>query len=65
MSEADLAAIAAAGLNRIHIGLESGSNTVLARVRKGADGEIHVAAGLKVKQVGIELSEYYMRNNFV
>ncbi len=60
MSVADLAAIAAAGLNRIHIGLESGSNTVLARVRKGADGEIHVAAGLKVKQVGIELSEYYM-----
>jgi hypothetical protein len=60
MTEADLTAIAAAGLNRIHIGLESGSNAVLARVRKGADSEIHVKAGLKVRAAGIELSEYYM-----
>ncbi|WP_448872343.1 radical SAM protein [Desulfobulbus propionicus] len=60
MAEADLAAIAAAGLNRIHIGLESGCDAVLARVRKGVDSEAHVAAGLKVRQAGIELSEYYM-----
>ena len=56
----DLAAIAGAGLNRLHIGLESGCDAVLARVHKGADGVIHVAAGSKVKQAGIELSEYYM-----
>ncbi|MGD9948589.1 MAG: radical SAM protein [Desulfobulbus sp.] len=60
MAEADLTAIAAAGLNRIHIGLESGSDAVLANVKKGADSEIHVAAGVKVRQAGIELSEYYM-----
>ena len=60
MAEADLAMLAAAGLNRIHIGLESGADAVLARVRKGADGEIHVAAGEKVRRAGIELSEYYM-----
>ncbi|MDD2464663.1 MAG: radical SAM protein [Desulfobulbus sp.] len=60
MAETDLAAIAAAGLNRIHIGLESGSDAVLAKVKKGADSAIHVAAGVKVRKVGIELSEYYM-----
>ncbi len=60
MDAADLAAIAAAGLNRIHIGFESGCDAVLARVDKGADCEIHVTAGRKVKQAGIELSEYYM-----
>ncbi len=35
MRTEDLAAIAGAGLNRIHIGLESGCDAVLARVRKG------------------------------
>ena len=60
MRSQDLAAIAGAGLNRLHIGLESGCDAVLARVRKGANGEIHMQAGIKVKLVGIELSEYYM-----
>lgn len=60
MAAADLAALASAGLNRIHIGLESGCDPVLARVRKGADSAMHVAAGVKVKQAGMELSEYYM-----
>jgi hypothetical protein len=60
MRDADLARIAGAGLNRIHIGLESGCDAVLARVRKGADSETHVLAGRKVKGAGIELSEYYM-----
>ncbi|MGE4560063.1 MAG: radical SAM protein, partial [Desulfobulbus sp.] len=44
----------------IHIGMESGSDAVLARVNKGADSAIHVAAGVKVRQAGIELSEYFM-----
>jgi len=60
MAETDLAAIAAAGLNRMHIGLESGCDAVLARVKKGANSEVHVAAGVKVRKAGIELSEYYM-----
>ena len=60
ISDADLAAIADSGLNRIHIGLESGSDAVLARVKKGADSKVHTVAGLRVKKAGIELSEYYM-----
>jgi len=49
-----------AGLNRIHIGLESGSDQVLERVRKGVTKAIHIKAGLKVKRSGMELSEYVM-----
>jgi len=49
-----------AGLNRIHIGLESGSDQVLKLVCKGATKQIHINAGKKVKAAGIELSEYVM-----
>ncbi|WP_243375407.1 radical SAM protein [Geotalea sp. SG265] len=52
--------IAAAGLNRIHIGMETASDTVLQLVRKGVTKETHIAAGLKVKAAGIELSEYFL-----
>ncbi len=58
--EADLVAIRKAGLDRIHIGLESGSDRVLAMVDKGSTREIQVEAGLKVKRTGMELSEYVM-----
>ncbi len=50
IADDDLRRIAAAGLNRIHIGLESGCDAVLDRVRKGADSAIHVAAGVKVRR---------------
>ena len=60
ISDIDLKAIGEAGLNRIHIGLESGSNEVLKLAKKGVDKETHVKAGLKVKKAGIELSEYVM-----
>ncbi len=49
-----------AGLNRIHVGLESGSDEILKRVRKGVTKQIHVEAGIRVKEAGIELSEYFM-----
>lgn len=55
-----LRALAEAGLNRIHIGMESGCDAVLAMMNKGATKEVHVRAGLKVKAAGMELSEYYM-----
>jgi len=58
--DADLRTLAEAGLNRIHVGLESGSNEVLKRVAKGVARDIHIAAGLKVKAAGMELSEYVM-----
>ena len=60
ISDADLARIAAAGLNRIHIGMESAADAVLAFVKKGVDKQNHIDAGQKVKRAGIELSEYYM-----
>jgi hypothetical protein len=49
-----------AGLTRIHIGMESGSDNVLALIRKGVTAEDHIKAGLNIKQAGIELSEYIM-----
>lgn len=60
ISDEDLKAIRDAGLNRIHIGLESGSDKVLEMVRKGVTKEKHIQAGLKVKRAGMELSEYVM-----
>ncbi len=60
IKDEDLASMAMAGLNRIHIGLESGSDKVLKMVRKGVSKETHVKAGQKVKNAGMELSEYVM-----
>lgn len=56
----DLTAMAEAGLNRIHIGMESGSDKVLKRVKKGVDKATHIKAGKLVKDAGMELSEYVM-----
>jgi len=56
----DMKRMADAGLNRIHIGMESGSDTVLKMVKKGATKDMHIRAGLKVKEAGMELSEYVM-----
>ena len=60
MDENDLKRIAEAGLNRIHIGMESGCDKVLELVEKGVVKDQHVIAGQKVMRSGIELSEYYM-----
>ncbi|MFH2045891.1 MAG: radical SAM protein [Pseudomonadota bacterium] len=60
ISDDDLLAIREAGLNRIHIGLESGSDKVLEMVKKGVTKEIHIKAGQKAKKAGFELSEYVM-----
>ncbi|MEE8370377.1 MAG: radical SAM protein [Dehalococcoidia bacterium] len=49
-----------AGLNRLHLGLESGDDGILERVKKGANSEQMITAGLKVKEAGFELSEYVM-----
>lgn len=60
ISDENLAKIAAAGLNRIHIGMETASDTILQMVGKGVTKEIHIAAGVKAKAAGIELSEYVL-----
>ena len=56
----DLSEMAWAGLNRIHIGLESGSDTVLKTVKKGVTKAAQIKAGKKVKMAGMQLSEYVM-----
>ncbi len=60
ISDENLQLMAAAGLSRIHIGMETGSDKVLARIKKGVDKKTHIKAGKKIKQAGMELSEYIM-----
>jgi hypothetical protein len=59
-SEAALRSLRAAGLDRLHIGMESGSDKVLELVGKGATKQMHITAGLKGKAAGFEISEYLM-----
>jgi len=59
-SVAELEEIRKAGLDRIHIGMESGSDRVLKLVQKGVDARRQVEAGKKVIEAGMELSEYIM-----
>jgi radical SAM superfamily enzyme YgiQ (UPF0313 family) len=56
----DLEAIRQAGLDRLHVGLESGDDTVLKKIRKGATSEIHIKGGQKALAAGFQLSEYWM-----
>ncbi|NWF95996.1 MAG: radical SAM protein [Candidatus Thorarchaeota archaeon] len=60
MSSTELAALKEAGLSRIHVGLESGSDRVLKMMRKGASKTMHIEAGRKIRGAGMELSEYVM-----
>jgi len=54
----ELCMLREAGLTRIHIGLESGSDSVLKFVRKGSTAADHIEGGQKVVESGISLSEY-------
>jgi len=56
----ELKRIRTAGLNRIHVGMESGSDEVLKLIRKGVKGSEHIISGQKVVEAGFELSEYFM-----
>jgi len=56
----ELKALRAAGLNRVHIGMESGSNAVLSLVQKGVTQEEQIRSGRHIMAAGIELSEYFM-----
>ena len=60
ISDQELKEIADAGLNRVHIGMESASDEVLKRVAKGTTKAQHIKAGKKVVQCGMQLSEYVM-----
>ncbi len=54
----DLAALRKAGLSRIHVGLESGDDDILKRVKKGTNAAEQIKAGKMVKAAGMQLSEY-------
>ncbi|OPY58419.1 MAG: coproporphyrinogen III oxidase [Pelotomaculum sp. PtaU1.Bin035] len=54
----ELTALGRAGLSRIHVGMESGSDQVLKFIEKGATAQQHIEAGKRVKESGISLSEY-------
>lgn len=56
----DLKTIGEAGLSRIHIGMETGSDKLLDLINKGVDKATHIKAGIRVKEAGMELSEYIM-----
>ena len=53
-----LKALQKAGLSRVHIGLESGYDRLLAFIKKGVTARVHIEAGKKIKASGLELSEY-------
>jgi len=55
-----LKALRTAGLNRIHVGMESGSDAVLTLMEKGVTQEQQIRSGQQVVAAGIELSMYYM-----
>ncbi|WXG45421.1 MAG: radical SAM protein [Candidatus Atabeyarchaeum deiterrae] len=49
-----------AGLTRIHMGLESGSDRVLKLMKKGTISKTIIEAGRRIKEAGIELSLYVL-----
>lgn len=59
-SVAELEELKNAGLDRIHIGLETGYDPLLAYMEKGCTAKNHIEGGKKVKEAGISLCEYVM-----
>jgi radical SAM superfamily enzyme YgiQ (UPF0313 family) len=59
-SPEDLRSLAEAGLTRVHVGLESGSDAVLERMSKGSTSALQIEAGRKAVTAGFELCFYVM-----
>ena len=49
-----------AGLDRVHIGLETGYDPLLKLMKKGVTAAQHVEAGRRLVEAGMEVSEYVM-----
>ncbi len=56
----DLKRIRDAGLTRLHVGLETGSDLLLKRIKKGVTADEFAEACMKVKDAGFELSLYVL-----
>ena len=54
----DLKKLSAAGLSRIHVGLETGDDVILKRIRKGTHRAEQITSGKWVMEAGIQLSVY-------
>jgi hypothetical protein len=59
-TEAELKTIYEAGLDRVHVGMESGSDAVLRLQKKGTNQHQLIDAGKKTMQSGMELSFYFL-----
>jgi len=59
-SPEDLKRLKEAGLSRLHMGMESGDDITLQNVHKGTNSGEIIEAGLKLKNAGIQTSEYYL-----
>jgi hypothetical protein len=56
----ELKAIREAGLDRLHVGLETGDDALLKKIKKGVTADGHIKGGQKAMQAGFQLSEYWM-----
>ena len=56
----ELREIRAAGLDRLHVGLETGDDELLQIVKKGVTSEEQIEGGRKAVEAGFQLSEYWM-----
>jgi histone acetyltransferase (RNA polymerase elongator complex component) len=56
----ELKALREAGLDRLHIGLESGYDPILEYMDKGVTAAEHIIGGKKIVKAGISLSEYVL-----
>jgi radical SAM superfamily enzyme YgiQ (UPF0313 family) len=56
----DLEKLFKAGLNRLHVGLETGDRELLEEIEKGATPEEMIEAGRRAKQAGFEYSLYVL-----
>ncbi len=59
-STQELKDICTAGLDRLHIGLETGDDALLEKIKKGVTAEGHIKGGKKAMAAGFQLSEYWM-----
>lgn len=56
----ELIAIREAGLDRLHVGLETGDDELLKIVKKGVTADGLIKGGQKALEAGFQLSEYWM-----
>lgn len=59
-SAIELEAIHQAGLDRLHVGLETGDDALLKKIKKGVSAQEHIKGGQKAMAAGFQLSEYWM-----